>query len=175
MVSLPELKPQLALIRNIFQQLYNYVRWHGLAKPVRTRSPRSLLSRYVRKVSNAKGKGMATRKRTILEIYSELYYDSKLRSIVKEELDSDLSYSSLTQNERSARQMTAYPRYALKLMLASLMMLRLKYRKFMIKSIMTKMTLLTRKKKKKKTMTTITTTMIMAVQMRRIYFNDKKS
>ena len=108
MVSLPELKPQLALIRNIFQQLYNYVRWHGLAKPVRTRSPRSLLSRYVRKVSNAKGKGMATRKRTILEIYSELYYDSKLRSIVKEELDSDLSYSSLTQNERSARQMTAY-------------------------------------------------------------------
>ena len=95
MVSLPE-------------QLYNYVRWHGLAKLVHTRSPHSLLSHYVRKVSNAKGKGMATRKRTILEIYSELYYDSKLRSIVKEELDSDLSYSSLTQNERSARQMTAY-------------------------------------------------------------------
>ena len=61
MVSLPELKPQLALIRNIFQQLYNYVHWHGLAKPVCTRSPRSLLSRYIRKVSNAKGKGMATR------------------------------------------------------------------------------------------------------------------
>jgi hypothetical protein len=93
------------LALNFFcQQLYDYIRWHSAARPVRTTSPRSLLARYAR----GKGRRKSTRRRTVLEVYSDLYYDSKLRNLVRNEFEQDPLHASLSQGERSARQMAVY-------------------------------------------------------------------
>ena len=82
------------------------MRWHSSAKPVRTKNPRSLLACYVQK--NNQGRKKSTCKRTVLEVYSDLYYDSKLCDKVKEEIEKDSAYASLSQSEHLTRHMVVY-------------------------------------------------------------------
>ena len=44
----------------------------------------------------------------MLEVYSDLYYESKLRNLVRNELEQGPVHASLSQGERSARQMVVY-------------------------------------------------------------------
>jgi hypothetical protein len=78
---------------------------------VRTQNPQSLLTRYVRKTASAKkASKKSTRKRNILEVYSDNYYKSKLQALVNEELDDDPQYAALPRNKRHAHQLSVYLR-----------------------------------------------------------------
>jgi hypothetical protein len=89
--------------------LYNYIRWRTDARPVRTQNPQALLSRYLRK-SPKNGSKKLKRKHTILEIYSDRYYKSKLQSLVNEELKDDLEYRSLSPKKQQAHKLSVYRR-----------------------------------------------------------------
>jgi hypothetical protein len=56
----------------------------------------------------SKGSKKATRKRTLLEVYSELYYKSKLQGLVSAAVQADPEYNSLPSAGRAARHMSLY-------------------------------------------------------------------
>jgi hypothetical protein len=89
--------------------LYNYIRWRIDAKPVRAKNPRTLLARYLDK-SPKKGSKKSKRKHTILEVYSDRYYKSKLQNLVNEELKDDPEFASLPQKKQQAHQLSVYHR-----------------------------------------------------------------
>jgi hypothetical protein len=76
---------------------------------VRTKNPQSLLSRYIRN-SAKKGSKKPKRKHTILEVYSDRYYKSKLQGLVNEELKNDPEFASLAKKKQPAYQLSVYRR-----------------------------------------------------------------
>jgi hypothetical protein len=76
---------------------------------VRTKNPKNLLSRYIHN-SVKKGTKKSTRKRTIVEVYSDRYYKSKLQCLVNQELENDPGFASLSQKKKIAHQLSVYRR-----------------------------------------------------------------
>lgn len=76
---------------------------------MRTQNPQALLSRYIRK-SSKNGSKKPKRKHTILEIYSDHYYKSKLQALVNEELKDDPDFTSLSPKKQQAHQLSVYLR-----------------------------------------------------------------
>lgn len=78
---------------------------------MRTKDPKSLLDRYLGKTASAKkGPKKTKRKRTILEVYSDYYYKSKLQGLVNEELKDIPQYASLPQKMKHSQRMSIYLR-----------------------------------------------------------------
>jgi hypothetical protein len=78
---------------------------------VRTKKPQPLFSHYLDKTASAKkGSKKSKRKHTILEIYSDNYYKSKIQGLVNDELDNDPQYESLPRTEKVSRQLSIYRR-----------------------------------------------------------------
>ena len=78
---------------------------------MRTKDPKSLLDRYLSKTASAKkGSKKTKRKRTILEVYSDYYYKSKLQGLVNEELKGIPQYASLPQKMKHSQRMSVYLR-----------------------------------------------------------------
>lgn len=75
---------------------------------MRTKNPQSLLARYLHKVNKAPKK--PKRRHTLLEIYSDNYYKSKLQSLVNDELKDDPQYASLPKKKQHAHQLSVYLR-----------------------------------------------------------------
>ena len=76
---------------------------------MRTKNPQSLLSRYIHS-SVKKGSKKYKRKHTILEVYSDRYYKSKLQGLVNEELKNDPEFESLSHKKKHAQQLSVYRR-----------------------------------------------------------------
>ena len=76
---------------------------------MRTKNPQSLLTRYIHK-STKKGTKKSKRKHTILEVYSDRYYKSKLQGLVNEELKNDSEFALLSQKKRPAYRLSVYRR-----------------------------------------------------------------
>jgi len=76
---------------------------------VRNKSPQVLLARYLNKFPK-KGTKKSKRKHTILEVYSDRYYKSKLQGLVNDELKNDQEFQSLPQKKQQAYQLSAYRR-----------------------------------------------------------------
>lgn len=76
-------------------------------KPIRTKNPKTLLARYLRKVQSSKDKKV-TRKRTMLVIYSDLYYKKKIQPLVNAALEK--LPKSLSQPEHSSHRLKHYQR-----------------------------------------------------------------
>ena len=74
-----------------------------------TKNPQSLLSRYIHS-SVKKGSKKYKRKHTILEVYSDRYYKSKLQGLVNEELKNDPEFESLSHKKKHAQQLSVYRR-----------------------------------------------------------------
>lgn len=78
---------------------------------MRTKKTQPLFSHYLDKTaSTKKGPKKSKRKHTILEIYSDHYYKSKIQGLVNDELDNDLQYESLSRTEKVSRQLSIYRR-----------------------------------------------------------------
>jgi hypothetical protein len=78
---------------------------------VRAKNSQSLLARYLGKETSAKkGPKKATRKHTILEVYSDRYYKVKLQGLVNQELKDDPQYALLSQKKKHAHQLSVYRR-----------------------------------------------------------------
>src|ERR1700733_16175875 len=82
------------------------MRWHSGGKPVRTKNISSMLTRYVRRKPSKKGR----RRRTLLEIYSNLHYKTKLRVLVAQELKDTTPATQETKKQHAARKMAIYQR-----------------------------------------------------------------
>jgi hypothetical protein len=76
---------------------------------VRSKNPQNLLTRYINK-SGKKGSKKPKRKHTILEVYSDQYFKSKLQGLVNEELKNDLEFASLSPKKRPSYQLSVYRR-----------------------------------------------------------------
>ena len=85
--------------------MYTRVRWLVGTKPICTKNPKTLLARYLRKVQAIKDKKVG-RKRTILVIYSDLYYKEKIQPLVNVALEREPK--SLSQPEQASRQLEHY-------------------------------------------------------------------
>lgn len=60
--------------------------------------------------SAKKGPKKPKRKHTILEVYSDRYYKSKLQALVNEELKDDSEFASLPSKKKHAHQLSVYRR-----------------------------------------------------------------
>lgn len=76
---------------------------------MRTKNPQSLLTRYIHN-SVKKGPKKQKRKHTILEVYSDRYYKSKLQSLVNEELKNNPEFASLSKKKKLAQRLLVYRR-----------------------------------------------------------------
>ena len=76
---------------------------------MRTKNPQSLLTRYIHKSPKKHSKN-PKRKHTILEVYSDRYYKSKLQGLVNDELKNDPQFASLSQKKCPAYQLSVYRR-----------------------------------------------------------------
>lgn len=75
------------------------------------KDPQSLLARYLGKTATVtKVSKKLKRKHTIVEVYSERYYKSKLQGLVNEELKDNSQYASLPQKQQNAHQLSVYRR-----------------------------------------------------------------
>ena len=99
--------PQCYIIQCFFQQLYNFVRWRTDTKPVRTKNPQILLTHYINN-SAKKCSKKSKWKHTILKVYSDHYYKSKIQGLVNEELKNDAEFASLSQKKHHAYQLSVY-------------------------------------------------------------------
>lgn len=76
---------------------------------MRNKNPQNLLTRYIGN-SSKKGHKKPKRKHTILEVYSDRYYKSKLQVLVNEELKNDPDFASLPSKKKHAHQLSVYRR-----------------------------------------------------------------
>ena len=76
---------------------------------MRTKNPQSLLTRYIHKSPKKHSKN-PKRKHTILEVYIDRYYKSKLQGLVNDELKNDPQFASLSQKKHPAYQLSVYRR-----------------------------------------------------------------
>lgn len=83
------------------------MRWHSGGKPVRTKNVSSMLTRYVHQNKPSK---QGRRRRTLLEIYSNLHYKTKLRVLVAQELKDTTPATPETKKQHAARKMAVYQR-----------------------------------------------------------------
>lgn len=83
------------------------MRWHSGGKPVRTKNVSSMLTRYLHQ---SKASKQGRRRRTLLEIYSNLHYKTKLRVLVAQELKDTTPVTPETKKQHDARKMAIYQR-----------------------------------------------------------------
>ena len=76
---------------------------------MRNKNPQNLLTRYIGN-SSKKGHKKPKRKHTILKVYSDRYYKSKLQVLVNEELKNDPDFASLPSKKKHAHQLSVYRR-----------------------------------------------------------------
>ena len=78
---------------------------------MRTKKPQPLFTHYLNKTASVKkGSKKSKWKHTILEIYSDHYYKSKIQGLVNDELDNDPQYESLPQMKKVSLQLSVYRR-----------------------------------------------------------------
>jgi hypothetical protein len=76
---------------------------------VRTKNPQDIFTRYLHKFPKKASK-RSKRRHSIIEVYSDRYYKSKLQNLVNEELKDDSDYASLSQQKQKAFQFSVYLR-----------------------------------------------------------------
>jgi hypothetical protein len=76
---------------------------------VRTKNPQDIFTRYLHKFPKKASK-RSKRRHSIIEVYSDRYYKSKLQNLVNEELKDDSDYASLSQQKKKAYQFSVYLR-----------------------------------------------------------------
>jgi hypothetical protein len=86
--------------------LYDYIRWHSSGKRVHATTATVLLARY----NNTKI-AKPSRKRTVIEIYSDLYYKTKFAEQVRKETEETTPDYPESKQEFSARKMNIYRKW----------------------------------------------------------------
>ena len=71
------------------------------------KNPQILLTCYINNYTK-KGSKKSKQKHTILEVYSNQYYKSKIQGLINEELKNDVEFASLSQKKCCAYQLSVY-------------------------------------------------------------------